>query len=213
MKTFLNVLAFHCGAVGYRKFTALYTAVTGADLRALRYTKRIMSFVRQHPLVWTFIRILLFQKSPDVIPASWFLLGILLVLNLGLGIVSFAVQYDVLDSVLRTLADMLISICFVYLVLMAVNKSARSLQTISAMLGVSIILNLLSLPLLMMLAEKQLSAGFAGLFLYIIFCWHIAVMGHIFRHALSVRLAVGMMVSFVYILVAMAIFYSLFPVQ
>jgi hypothetical protein len=96
---------------------------------------------------------------------------------------------------------------------MAANKSARSLQTISAILGVSIILNILSLPLLMMLGEKQLSTGFAGLSLYIIFCWHIAVMGHIFRHALSVRLAAGMMVSFVYVMVAMAIFYSLLPVQ
>ena len=182
-------------------------------MRALRYTKRIMTFVRQHPLVWTFIRILLFQKSPDVIPASWFLLGILLLINLGVGIASFAVQYDVLNSVLRTLADMVISICFVYLVLMAANKSARSLQTISAMLGVSIILNILSLPLLMMMAEKQLSAGFAGLFRDVILCWHIAVMGQRVRHPLSVRLTAGMRGTLVSILVARAIYYSLYPVQ
>ena len=172
-----------------------------------------MNFVQQHPLVWTFFRILVFQKGPDVLPASQFLLGFLLLLNLAVGIASFILQFDLSGAILRTLADMSISIGFVYLLLLGANKSARALQTISAMLGVSIILNLMTLPLLLMVSSEQLSIGASAIFLYIIFCWHIAVMGHIFRHALSISLPVGMLVSFVYILIAMAIFYSLFPVQ
>lgn len=172
-----------------------------------------MNFVRQHPLAWTIFKILVFQKGPDVLPASHFLLGLLLLLNLGVGIASFMVQFDLLGAIMRTLADMSISIAFVYLLLLGASKSARALQTISAMLGVSIVLNVVSLPLLLMVSSEQLSLGASAMFLYIIFCWHIAVMGHIFRHALSISLPAGVLVSFVYVLIAMAIFYSLFPLQ
>lgn len=172
-----------------------------------------MNFVRQHPLISTIFKILVFQKGPDVLPASQFLLGLLLFLSLAVGIASFIVQFDLPGAITRTLADIFISIGFVYLLLLGANKSARALQTISAMLGVSIILNLISLPLLLMVSTEQAPVGAFAVFLYIIFCWHIAVMGHIFRHALSTSLPVGILVSFVYVLIAMAVFYSLFPVQ
>ena len=65
-----------------------------------------MSFVRQHPLLWVFLRIMLLRQQPDILPASLFLFGLLLVANLLIGIASFLSDFDLLPSVLRTIADL-----------------------------------------------------------------------------------------------------------
>lgn len=172
-----------------------------------------MDFVKQHPLLWVFIRICLLKERPDVLPSSVFLLGILAATNLLLGIINFLLDFDLLQSVLRTLADLSFSLAFVYLLLLAVNKSERLLQTLIAMLGVSAILSSLAFPFLVLLPEERAALSLAGIALYGLFFWHLIVIGNIFRHALSVGFATGIVVSMVYVLTAMSLFYSLFPVQ
>ena len=172
-----------------------------------------MNFIRQHPLLSIFFRIALFQQRPDELPASSFLFAVLLVINLIIGVANFLIDFDIIQSILRTMADLVVSLSFVYLMLLAVNKASRSLQTMIAMLGVSAILNCLSFPLLLLLPEVRTSVGAVGVVLYAMFFWHIAIIGHIFRHALSVNLPTGLMISFAYVLMTMAVFYSLFPAQ
>ena len=172
-----------------------------------------MSFVRQHPFIWVFLRLLVFRESPDVLPASWFLFGLVLVINLLIDIVSFLVQFDLPGTVLRTIADLIFSALFIYLLLLSFNKAARFLQTAIAMFGVSALLNLFALPLLVLLPPEQKVTGMAGTILYTLFFWHIFVIGHIFRHALAVNFALGLLASFAYVLLVMTVFYSLFPVQ
>jgi hypothetical protein len=152
-----------------------------------------MSFIRQHPLLSIFFRIALFQQRPDELPASSFLFAVLLVVNLIIGVANFLIDFDIIQSILRTMADLVVSLSFVY--------------------GVSAILNCLSFPLLLLLPEVRTSVGVVGVVLYAMFFWHIAIMGHIFRHALSVNLPTGLMISFAYVLMTMAVFYSLFPAQ
>jgi hypothetical protein len=172
-----------------------------------------MNFVRQHPLLSVYLQIMLLRQRPDVLPASWFLFAFMLVLNLIIGIVSFLLDFNMLQSLLRTVTDMAISLGFIYLLLLAFNKSGRSLQTMTAMLGVSAILNIVSLPLLFMMPEPRESTGAMGILLYVLFMWHLVIMGHIFQHAVSVKLPTGLLIAFAYVLIAMSVFYSLFPIQ
>jgi len=172
-----------------------------------------MSFNKRHPLLWVFIHICLLRQPPEVLPASPFLLVILLVFNIGIGITAFLIDFSLVQSVLRTVADLIVSLGFIYLLLIAVGKVVRSMQTVIAMLGVSAILNILSFPLLLLLPDGKATVGLPGIMLYVLFFWHIVIMGHIFRHALSVSLPTGMLVAFAYVLMAMAVFYSIFPVQ
>jgi len=67
--------------------------------------------------------------------------------------------------------------------------------------------------MLLILPDGQGVIGLAGMMLYVLFFWHITIMGHIFRHALSVSLPTGMLVAFAYVLATMSVFYSIFPVQ
>ena len=207
------MLAFHCGAQGYRKLRLLYTGGIGCRKLCSPLNYRAMTFIRQHPLLNVFLQIMLLKQRPDVLPSSVFLFGMLLVVNLLIGVGSFLLDFNFLQSLLRTLVDMIISLAFVYLLLLAVNKVNRSLQTMIAMLGISAILNALSFPLLLVLPAVKTIIGPAGFMLYLLFFWHIAIMGHIFRHAVSVNLATGLLIAFSYVLIAMSVFYSLFPVQ
>ena len=172
-----------------------------------------MSFIHRHPLLSVFLQLLLLRQRPDILPASLFLFGILLLVNLFIGIGSFLMNFDLLQSILRTVADIISNLAFVYLLLLAVNKLNRNLQTMIAMLGTSAILNILSLLPLMVLSAVKAPLGLAESMLYILFFWHIIVMGHIFRHALSVSFPMGLGVALLYISLAIFIFYFLFPVQ
>lgn len=172
-----------------------------------------MNFVRQHPLLTVFVQIMLLRQRPDVLPASAFLFGLMVVINLIIGAASFLLDFNPVQSLLRTVADLVVSLLFVYLLLLAFNKAGRSLQTMIALLGVSAIMNILSFPLLMMLPDNRESIGSIAIVLYVLFLWHVIIMGHIFQHALSVNLPTGLLIAFSYVLIAMSVFYSLFPVQ
>jgi len=172
-----------------------------------------MNFVNRHPVLSVFLQIALLRQRPDILPASSFLFGVLVIVNLLVGVANFLIDFNVIQSILRTIVDIVISLGFVYLILLAANKSQRSLQTMIAMLGVSAILNVLSFPLLLILPSGPSAAGLAGVMLYALFFWHIVIMGHIYRHALSISLPTGLLITVAYVLMAMSVFYSLFPVQ
>ena len=207
------MLAFHCGAQGYRKSGLLYICGMRCSATCSPLNYGIMSFARLHPLLNVFVQLMLFRQRPDILPASVFLFAVLLVMNLIIGVGSFLIDFDLLQSLLRTVVDVAFSLAFIYLLLLAANKINRSLQTMIAMLGVSAILNVLSFPLLLLLPEVRTTIGPVGFMLYGLFFWHIAIMGHIFRHAISVNLPTGLLIAFSYVLIAISVFYSLFPVQ
>ena len=172
-----------------------------------------MNWQQQHPLLMIFVRISLLRQRPDELPASSFLFAVLLILNLLVGAASFLIEFDALQAMLRSLLDSAISLGFIYLLLLAVNKRARSLQTMVAVLGVGTLLSILSLPLLLALPAPRSAVGLAGIILYALFFWHITILGHIFRHALSVSIPAGLIISFAYVITVLSVFYSVFPVK
>lgn len=172
-----------------------------------------MSFIHQHPLLNVFLQLLLLRQRPDILPASLFLFSILLLVNLFIGIGGFLMNFDLLQSILRAVADIISTLVFVYLLLLAVNKLNRGLQATIAILGTSAILNILSLLPLMILSAVKTPLGLAEFILYVLFFWHIIVMGHIFRHTLSVNFPMGLLAALLYVSLAIFIFYFLFPVQ
>lgn len=172
-----------------------------------------MNFAERHPLVSVFLFIGLLRKGPQDIPASQFLFAILLVFSFMLGAASFMIEYEVGQALLRTIADMVISLGLVYVLLQLAGRKARILQTLTALLGVSVILNSLSWPLLFLLHDTESSAVVIAAFLYLIFIWNITVTGHIFGQTLAVSFSTGLLFAVAYSLIAVFIFYSLFPIQ
>ncbi|MBT8051381.1 MAG: hypothetical protein HKO85_11675 [Xanthomonadales bacterium] len=67
-------------------------------------------------------------------------------------------------------------------------------QTIAALSGTGFLFGLMSLYLISLIDKEQPQAGLAGLYL-LLFLWSLAVDGHIYRHALSSKMGVGVLVA------------------
>lgn len=109
-----------------------------------------------------------------------------------------------------------VQLVFTYLVLRALNRSARFIQTISAMLVVSILFNLLSWPVFIVVADatatEGLKATMSFMFLLII-SWEVLVKAHIFRHALEMKMLSALALSFSLFFISVTLSQLLFPVQ
>lgn len=111
---------------------------------------------------------------------------------------------------------LVVQAAFTYLVLRMLNRSARFVQTISAVITVSIIFNLLSWPVFIVVADTEASetmkAIMSFLFLLII-SWEVLVKAHVFRHALEMRMFGALALSFSLFFISVTLSQLLFPVQ
>ena len=109
-----------------------------------------------------------------------------------------------------------VQLVFTYLVLRALNRSARFVQTISAMLVVSILFNLLSWPVFIVVADATATEGLKAtmsLMFLLIISWEVLVKAHIFRHALEMKMLSALALSFSLFFISVTLSQLLFPVQ
>jgi len=92
------------------------------------------------------------------------------------------------------------------------NLGSRLLQTMTALLGADLLLNLLSWPLVLPFAgERTPEAVFAAFAQLLLFGWSIAVKGHILRSALELPRFTAYLLAVTLALLTMALVGTLFP--
>ena len=114
------------------------------------------------------------------------------------------------------LLGLFVQLVFTYLVLRALNRSARFVQTISAMLVVSILFNLMSWPVFIVVADATATEGLKAtmsLMFLLIISWEVLVKAHIFRHALEMKMLSALALSFSLFFISVTLSQLLFPVQ
>jgi len=114
------------------------------------------------------------------------------------------------------LLGLFVQVVFTYLVLRALNRSARFVQTISAMLVVSILFNLLSWPVFIVVADATATEGLKAtmsLMFLLIISWEVLVKAHIYRHALEMKMLSALALSFSLFFISVTLSQLLFPVQ
>jgi hypothetical protein len=117
-------------------------------------------------------------------------------------------------SVGMTVMDTLVMIVFTWTVLMVVKKSPRFIQTLTALAGTGAVLGVLGLPLVYQAAKAHQADGPSGALVLgwlVLLAWSIAVQAHIFRHALSTRYGIGLMVAALHTVLAISLLETLFP--
>ena len=110
--------------------------------------------------------------------------------------------------------DTAVMVLFCWLLLTIVNRSARFVQTLTALAGTGALLGALGLPLMWQTGSVQQDAGpgaalVSGWLLLLV--WNVAVQAHIFRHALSSRYATGVLVAGLHTVVAITLLSYFFP--
>lgn len=161
-----------------------------------------------------FLDICLLRKGPQDLPFSQALLFICMLLYLLSGVFSQLSVISLEVSVLSMVVDLVILLLFIGIILRAFTKSARYVQTMTAMTGVGTIFQLLAWPIISMLqsasADEQPQAALP-LLLLIFMSWNLAVYAHIFRESFGVRLLSAFIITLAYAVIMITARQLLFP--
>ena len=108
-----------------------------------------------------------------------------------------------INALIAGIVEVLLVATMTYILLKIINVPERWLQTTTAFSGTGAIFSFIAIPLFFWIdpGSQLNSAGqpVAYIIIVLLVIWNIAVMAHIFRHALSTSFTAGVFVSLFYI--------------
>ena len=120
------------------------------------------------------------------------------------------------DMLAGIVLGLFVQYVFTYLVLQALGRGSRFLQTFSAILGVGILFNLLSWPVFSVLSDvsinETLKSSMSLAFLMLI-SWEVLVKAYIFKHALEMKMFSALALSFSLFFISLALSQLFFPAE
>lgn len=166
--------------------------------------------------VQTLINIALRRLGPEDLPDSGFLLILTFVAYLLFQVPLVWISYGPSEAVVTTIAvSALLMVGFLWALLQLTGYRARFRQTLTALLGTSALLSLLSIPFSVW-REATLDLGSAtaapSIFIFVIMLWSLAIDGHILSRALSRPFVIGLMLAIGYFFLHTMILFELMPV-
>ncbi|TNF98154.1 MAG: hypothetical protein EP297_08860 [Gammaproteobacteria bacterium] len=170
-----------------------------------------MKFAEKHPVLSVFWQICLLRQGPEVLPKSMFLLYLLLPLYFLLGVFTAMTTYGLTDSVYRSGADLVITVSLAYVFVHLAGRQQRFLQMLTALIGTGLILGVFFMPFLVMIQTDLFSKAALITVIYILFLWEVFIIGNIFSRTFALSLPAGFLIAMSYVLLAMLMFYSVFP--
>ena len=156
-------------------------------------------------LIFRFFDICLLRAGPQDIPASLFLLRLVVVLSVIVGVFLNLQTEGFSQSLIISLFNVVWLTVFLYFSLQLRGKLPRFKQSLIAMMGTNVILGLLIMPFMYHLVAAEAagdSAPIAFQFFLLLLIWDITVFAHIIRHSLDIRLGYGFVISLGYLILS-----------
>lgn len=171
-------------------------------------------------LFLAFFEICRLNKGPQDIPASKNLLTLCLV---GYGLLSVqlaALSQPIEKAVFAGVMEVALIMIFSLALLQIRGKSERWVQMVTALAGTGIIISILALPLYLFIGiggeEAMASSGVRALgllFLAVLACWNITIMGHILKNALDINMFSAIILAISYIWVIFSFTAAIMPMD
>ena len=154
------------------------------------------------------LALLTLRSAPQDLPYSPSLTVQLAVVYILSGVMIVKTTVSSADTLSGILLGLLVQLVFTYSVLHALDKRPRFVQTFCAILGVSILFNLISWPVFALLADEtiddSLRSSMSLAFLLVI-SWEVLVKAHIFKHALEMKMYSALALSFSLFFISVAL--------
>ncbi|MGZ4957773.1 MAG: hypothetical protein ACXV7J_00860 [Methylomonas sp.] len=163
-----------------------------------------------YPLILLFFEIAIFRKGPQDVPATPWMLRLLLPVYLIVNLLVLLLNSNLTAALLQIVVDFLLLAGFSWPLLYFAGKPARFRQTFCALLGTDTVISFCAIPAVASLNSQATDLAFFAMLALMI--WHWMVTGHIFRHALDRPLFFGLGLSLLYILISSQVMALLFPV-
>ena len=168
-----------------------------------------------YALIKPFVSMCFFHANPQDLPASETLLGITLFAYMAVSTLLALPVYGIGIGFVQAILEIVLPIVYTRIVLQFAHHQERYIQTLSALAGTGVVFGLISTPLVYSLyqtVDSQKSPDMTILRVYIlILAWLVVVYGHVFRHALSSRMFVGLLVGFGYVFFTSMIINTVLP--
>jgi hypothetical protein len=155
-----------------------------------------------------------FRTGPQDIPYALPLLRLALLTYIASQTIVNLFNGAPVAAFLATALDVSLLFLLVMSLLYITHQQARAVQTLTALLGTGTLISVYSFPLWIWINTARAAGGdfsFPALLLMILGGWSLAINAHIFRHALSTRFNIGLMVALMFSLVFFIAAFSLFP--
>ena len=153
-----------------------------------------------------FMRMWVLRANPQDLPVSRFLTQALALTYIVVSVLSLSGQFGFLRAVVASIIDATLLLAPVIALLAISGFPERSDQTLSAILGASILL-VLMLLLSSALVSSRHSLQVAQLLLL---AWYVLIFGHVLRQAVSLPVLLGAIFAFVYVMVSDGLIRALF---
>ena len=167
-------------------------------------------------LMKAFAGIALRRIGPEDLPKSTFLLGVTVALYATLQVPAAILVFGARPDALRTVVlDIALLSVALWMLLYLTGFRARYQQTLTAILGTSALLSLISLPFNLWrnaLGDNAAAATAPSAFILAIVLWSFIVDGHILSRALSRAFFLGVMIAITYFFVHISLLFEFVPV-
>lgn len=140
-----------------------------------------------------FLDLMRLRSGPQDVPGSSGLLVILAVFYVLQGFLTGELINEP-DAAPRTFLAITVQFAVITALLRMKNLGGRVQQTLTAMAGTGILFGLISIPLLLQFKPDTDQPGLALAYLGL-FAWSLAVDGHIYRYALSIKMSMGVLTA------------------
>lgn len=161
------------------------------------------------------INIAFLKAGPEDLPASQFLLGITLVFYVLAQVPVSVIAYRPGAMPLQIIAvSLLLAVAGLWILLVLTGHRSRYVQTLTALLGTSALLTLLSVPLSLWrqaMSTTDPPSAIPVLGIVVIMLWSIAIDGHILARALSKPFFIGLLVAVAYFFLHTTLLFELVP--
>lgn len=168
-------------------------------------------------LLSNLVAIVLLRRGPQDLPASQAVLGGLAAVYVLIGTLVIGPRVgDLMVALAQNVTDMAVLFLYTWGLLGMAGRPERVTQTLSAIVGANVLFSLIAWPLMLALppmdAETAVAPGGVGMLLLAVLFWNLAVVGQIYRHALSLRVGLGVLAALGYFVLSTAVVSLLFPV-
>lgn len=152
--------------------------------------------------IWSICQL---RAGPQSMPYSKGLLATLLLLTLLVNVLQLTSSLALDAAINQTGVMILSTVMFTYLILSIRNVANRFVQTLISLLAVSLLINLIMVPMVIMAPfifhqDVAESIRFIGTFLYLVILffinlWLVLISAHIYHHALNISFFSGVLVT------------------
>jgi len=163
-----------------------------------------------------FCEICLLKRQPQDLPGSGVFFGMCAAAYAMSSFILTLAYQNLQKSVMVAFIDAGLTVLITYLLLLALHKPERNLQTCTALLGTGTIFSLLATPVYYLLAVPAIGQSanpVLSLLVWVLIVWNIAVMAHILKHALTVSFPMGVLVALMYIIIVSGTIINIAPEQ